>query len=144
MNSSKVQNPQRKLDDKCLCLSIICVRFCSCLCKVCSRVSEALLLALQTLSLTNNSSSDSKAFLCFIAFSGFPTPVHRPHYGITLWAYLSEPLVKDSHKRLSLTEKPQYHVLKSLDHTLCYGEVCSMPKTTQRLGKEEMNITALV
>ena len=82
-------------------------------------------------------SSDSKAFLRFIAFSGSPTAVHccfpffdakswpqsqidlftcttvlhcahtflRPialhcmHYGITLWAYLSEPLVKDNHKR---------------------------------------------
>ena len=45
-----------------------------------SRVSEVLLLALQTLSLsflTNNSSSDSKAFLCFIAFSGSSTAVHR-------------------------------------------------------------------
>ena len=52
----------------------ICVhRFCSCLCKVCSRVSEAFLLSLRTLSLsflTNNSSSDSKAFLGFTAFSG--------------------------------------------------------------------------
>jgi len=46
------------------------------------------------------------------------------HYCITLWAYLSEPL---SHKCISCTEKTQYHVLKSLDHTLllrtCYGEV---------------------
>ena len=102
--------------------------------------------------LTNNSSSDSKAFLRFIAFSGSPTAVHRAflffdakawpqsqtdlftctlwaylsqthrpialrcmHYGITLWANLSEPLVKDSHKRLtglSSTEKPQYRGLQ--------------------------------
>ena len=41
--------------------------------------------------------------------------VHCMHYDITLWAYLSEPL---SHKRISCTEKTQYHVLKSLDHTL--------------------------
>ena len=56
-----------------------CVWFCSYLCKVCSRVSEALLLVLRTLSLsfpTNNPSSDSKAFLHFIAFSGSPTVVH--------------------------------------------------------------------
>ena len=73
----------------------ICVGFCSCFCIVCSNVSEALmlpyvsaisvlacakfahvfseafLLALLTLSLpflTSNSSSDSKAFLRFIAF----------------------------------------------------------------------------
>jgi len=73
---------------------IICVRFCSCLCKLCSRVSEALLPSLQTCLQLNNSSSDSKAFLRFIAFSGSPTAVNRcMHYGITLWAYLSEPLV---------------------------------------------------
>ena len=146
----------------------ICVRFCSCLCKVCSLVSEALLLALRTLSLsflTSNSCSDSKAFLHFIAFSGSPTAVHRAflffdakawpqsqtdllhcghtflyctplhalqyyivylsqthrpialhcmHYGITLWAYLSEPLVKDSHKRPSSTENiiPLYRTLQ--------------------------------
>ena len=63
-----------------------------------------------------------KAFLHFIAFSGSPTAVHRPlhalRYYCKLWAYLSEPVVKDSHKCLSLMEKPQYHVLKSLDHTL--------------------------
>ena len=41
MNSTEVQNPRRKLDDKCLCFW-----FCSCLCKVCSRVSEALVLTL--------------------------------------------------------------------------------------------------
>jgi len=49
------------------------------------------------------------------------------HYGITLSAILSKPLAKDSHKRLNPTEKPQYHVLKSLNHTsplrMCYGEV---------------------
>ena len=48
----------------------ICVRFCSCLCnQVCSCVSGALLLTSRTLSLsflTNNSSSDSKAFLRFM------------------------------------------------------------------------------
>ena len=53
--------------------------------------------------------------------------VHCMHYGITLWAYLSETLVKDNHKHLSSTEKSQYRVLKSLDHTLllrtCYGEI---------------------
>ena len=114
-----------------------CVQFCSCLCKVCSRVSEALLLTLWTLShsfVTNDSSSDSKAFLRFIAFSAplqqytvlssptnffmCTTVFHCGHtflrcidliYGIPLWAYLSEALVKDSHKCVSLMEKPQYH-----------------------------------
>ena len=102
--------------------------------------------------LTNNSSSDSKAFLCLIAFSGSPTAVHRAFYfvnakawpqsqtdlftcitvlhyghtflrhidliyGITLWAYLSKPLIKDSHKCLSSTDKPQYRVLQVTCHT---------------------------
>ena len=55
--------------------------------------------------------------------------VHCMHYGITLWAYLSEPLVKDSHKCLSSMEKaiiPRAQVT-SLDHTLplhtCYREI---------------------
>ena len=65
-----------------LMLAISARCFCFCLCKVCLRVSEALLLALRTLSLyisflTNNSSSDCKAFLGFTAFSGSPTAVHR-------------------------------------------------------------------
>ena len=87
----------------------ICVQFCSCLCKVCSCVSEALLLTLQTLSLsfvTNNSSSDSKAFCIslrcqapqqqysVLSFSssrceGMATVTNWPfhvHYSITLWA----------------------------------------------------------
>ena len=34
-----------------------------------------------------------------------PIALHRVHYGITLWAYLSEPLV-------SMTEKPQYRMLQ--------------------------------
>ena len=116
--STEVQNPRRKLYEKCLCSSYMFGSVLACMCKVCSRVSEALLL-------TNNSFSDNKAFLHFIAFSGSPTAVHRP-YDITLWTYLSEPLVKDSHIRLSSTEK-QHCVLKSLNHTLplrtCYGEV---------------------
>ena len=59
---------------------------------------------------SNNSSSDTKVFLRFIVFSGSSTVVsyivHCMHYGTTLWAYLSELLIKDSHKRLSPMEKP--------------------------------------
>ena len=115
MNNTEVQNPQLKL------IYLLCG-----LCLF-----------------PNNSSSDSKAFLCFIAFSGSPTAVHRAFtfslmqliwpqsqtdlfmcttvlhcrhiflrhtdliYGITLWVYLSEPLVKHSHKRLSSMENTQ-------------------------------------
>ena len=47
---------------------------------------------------------------------------HRPialqcmHYGITLCAYLSEPLVKDSHKSLSTTEKPPCAPIYMIKH----------------------------
>ena len=44
-------------------------------------------------------------------------------YGIALWAYLSALLVKDHHKCLSSTEKPQYRVLQHLLLRTCYGEV---------------------
>ena len=77
INSTEVQSPWRKLHDKCLCLSYVFSFVLACMCKVCSRVSETLSLALLTLSLTNNSSPDSKAFLWFIAFSGSPTAVHH-------------------------------------------------------------------
>ena len=71
MNSTEVQNPRRKLDvfgSKFLPVQSLLT------------VSEALLLPLRTLSLsfvTNNSSSDTKAFLRFIAFSGSQIAVHR-------------------------------------------------------------------
>ena len=57
-----------------------------------------------------------------------PIAFHCMHYGITLRAYNSEPLVKDSHKSLSTTEKPHNTACsKSRDHTFplrtCYGEV---------------------
>ena len=46
---------------------------------------------------------------------------HCMDYGITLWAYHSELL---GHKCLSLTEKPQYCVLKSHYRLrMCYREV---------------------
>ena len=129
MNSTEVQNPRRKHNRvenygassmKGVYAYHVFGSVLACMCKVCSRASETLLLVLLTLSLTINSSSDSKAFLRFIAFSGSPTAytIHCMHYGITLWAYLSEPLIKDGHKRLSSMEKLQYNVLKSLDHTL--------------------------
>ena len=106
---------------------IVCVQFCSCLCKVCSRVSEAFFLALRTLSLITLP-QPVRLFCVSFAFSSSPTAVHH-----ALWSYtmgiLSEPLLKDSHKQLHLMEKPQYCVLKSLDHILllrtctCYGDV---------------------
>ena len=82
MNSTEVQNPRRKLDDKCSCLSYV---FGSALASAKSaHVFQKLsaLLTLRTLSLTKNSSSDSKAFLHFIAFSGSPTAVHRPLHAL--------------------------------------------------------------
>ena len=51
-----------------------------------------------------------------------PTALHCMHYGITPWAYLSKPLVKDSHKHPSLTEKPQYRMLKPHYCYICVTE----------------------
>ena len=70
----------------------------------------------------NNSSSDIKAFLRFIVFSGSPTAVYHPlHalYGITLWAYLSEPLIKDSHRHTS-----KFDGKATIPRArTCYGEI---------------------
>ena len=62
--------------------------------------------------------------------------IHCMHYGITLWVYLSEPLVKDSHKCLSLTEKPQYHVPGHLITNYRYVRVTE--KYTETLHVKKM------
>ena len=80
MNSTEVQNPRRKLDDKCLYLTYVFGSVLACAIKSAHVIQELSYSLRRTLSLsfvTNNSSSDSKAFLRFIAFSGSPTAVHR-------------------------------------------------------------------
>ena len=69
MNSSKVQSPQHSLR-----LSYVFDSVLASMYKVCSRVSEALLLASLTLSLTNRSFSDSKAFHCVLMLPNSSTP----------------------------------------------------------------------
>ena len=46
-------------------------------------------------------------FHCVLRLPNISTSSIGMHYGITLQAYLSELLVKDSHKHISSTEKPQ-------------------------------------
>ena len=104
---------------------ITCVWFCYCLCKVCSHVSEAFLLALQTLSLITLSLT--------LRFSTFHCILRLPNNSTSSIACTTVLhcghilLVKNSHKRLRSTEKPWYRTLKSLDHTLslrmCYREL---------------------
>ena len=85
-------------------------------------------LTLRILSLTNILPHSSKAFLCFTGFSGSPTSVHRPLHAPQYYT-VDIPFWTTRSQRLSLTEKPQYHMLKILDHTIplrlhtCYGEV---------------------
>ena len=122
MKGTEVPNPRRSSACDCTCVltridhclvnnrschACRCVWFCSYLCKVCSRVSEALLLVLRTLSLsfpTNNPSSDSKAFLRFIAFSGSPTPVHC--------AFLSSMRRHGHSHKLISSRAPRYYTVR--------------------------------
>ena len=85
MNSTKVQNPCRKLD-KCLCLSYV---FGSVL--ACARSAHRFQKLAQ---------APQQQYI-----------VHCMHYGITLWAYLSEPLVKDNYICLRSTEIPCAQVM---------------------------------
>ena len=108
MNSTEVQNPRCRVDDKCLCLSYVFDSVLACAKSAHVFQKLSVLLALRTFSLTNNSSSDSKAFFYVSLHSQAPQQqytVHCMHYGITLWAYLSELLVKDSHKHLKFNGK---------------------------------------
>ena len=90
INSTEVQNPWCKLYavaciksvemfQKLSCLPYVFDSVLACAKLAHVRVSEVLILTLRTLSLSFliNSSSDSKAFQHFIAFSGSPTVVHR-------------------------------------------------------------------
>ena len=71
-------------------------------------------LALRTLSLITLPQT-----VCFIAFSSSPTAVPCLLLAVQYYtvAIPSEPLINDSHKCLCSTEKLQYRMLKSLDHT---------------------------
>ena len=111
----------------CHTVTIQCVRFCSCLRKACSCTFQKLSYLLCGLSLSLSSLTLPQTVRLFNvslrsqapqqkytvlsfdakAWSRSQTDFSMVHYGITLWAYLSEPLVKDSHKRLSSTEKPR-------------------------------------
>ena len=74
------------------------------------------------------SQSQTDLFMCTLwaclSQTHRPIALHCMHYGITLWAYLSEPL---SHKSLSLMENHNTVCSKLHDCTLllckCYGEV---------------------
>ena len=55
----------------------------------------------------NNSSSDSKAFLHFVVFSGFPTAVHRPLHALRYYT-VGIPF-STAHKRQSQTSKLHVH-----------------------------------
>ena len=71
MNSTEVENPRRKL--MCLVLFLPVQKSAH----VFQKLSYSLCGLCLPLFITNNSSSDSKAFLCYIAFSGSPTAVHH-------------------------------------------------------------------
>ena len=130
MNSTEAQNPWHKLDD----VFMHIVWFCSYLCKVCSHVSEVFYWTLSLITLPQT------LRLFYISLhSQAPEQqyiVHCMHYGITLWAYFSEPLVKDSHKCLSSTEKPQYYVPGHL--TTHYRYVCDTKKCMETLHVKKM------
>ena len=133
MNRTEVQNPRRKLDDKCLCLSYM---FGS------AHVFQKLRFADFV---SNNSSSDTKVFLCFIAFSGSPKAIHRPLHALRYvlqWAYLSESLIKDSHKCLSSTTDNTVHVVhtslsmvRRKSHTACSNHLITQYRYIHVMGK---------
>ena len=77
MNSTEVQNPRRKLDDKCLHLSYV---FGSVL--ACAKSAHVLQKLRFADFVSNNSSSDTKAFLRFVVFSGSPKAVCCPLHAL--------------------------------------------------------------
>ena len=120
-----------------------CVWFCFCLCKV---VFQKLSYSLCGLCLSLSSLITLPQTVPFIAFSGSPTAVHRAFlfksmqrhghsYKLTssrALQYYTEGIPfwtshKDSHKCLSLMEKPQYHVLQ-----LMWSHIYRYVRVTER------------
>ena len=96
MNSTEVQKPRHKLDDKRSCLLNVFGSVLACAKSVhmfCYSLSGLCLTLPQTVRLFYVSLRSQTPKQQYI--------IHCMHYGITLWAYLSEPLIKDSHKCLS-------------------------------------------
>ena len=143
MNSTEVQNPRCKLN---VFGSVLA-------CAKSDHVFQKLFYSLCGLCLSlfrhYNSSSDSNVSLrsqapqqqyTMLSFSSMRRNGHshklHVHYGIALWAYLSEPLIKDSHKHLSSTEKPQYHVLQvTRSHVYRYIHVTERYTETLHMKK---------
>ena len=96
MNITEVQYPRRKLDDKCLCLSYAFGSVFAC--EKSAHMFQKLSYSLADF-VSNNSSSDTKAFQCFTVFSGSPTAVHHPLHAL-LYYTVGIPSVEDSHKHL--------------------------------------------
>ena len=142
-----MQNPRHKLDDKCLCLSYV---FRSVLaCAKSAHVFQKRYSLCRSLSLTNNSSSDSKAFLRFIAFSGSPTAVATPSIACTTESHCGHTFLNRAHKRQSLTSKFNGKcMLKSLDNTLpirtWYTETLHVKKMADLYGKYITLLTFLL
>ena len=137
MNSTEVQNPRRKLD------VFGSVLACAKSAHMFQKLSYSLwrlclsLLSLITLPQTERfivfSGSPTAVHFPFLQYKGMSTvtnwplhvhygitpwayfsQMHRPNLSIALWAYLPEPLVKDSHKCLIKCDRkiPQYCVLQ--------------------------------
>ena len=131
MNSTEVQNPRCKLDDNHMCL-VLFLPVQSLL--TCFRSFPLRTLSLITLPQTLklfyvslHSQAPQKQYI-----------VHCMHYGITLWAYLSEPLKKDIHKRLSSTEKPQYNTTCSSHLITHYRYIRVTEKYTETLHMKKI------
>ena len=137
MNSNEVQNPLHKLD---VYGSVQKSDY------VFQKLSYSLYGPCLSLS-SLNSSSDSKASLHFIAFSGSPTAVHRA-FDVKAWPQSQTDFFtcttvsfwtprKRSHKHLSSTENPQYSMLQlTWSHIYCYIRVTE--RYTETLHVKEM------
>ena len=116
-----------------LCFLYWCTLSCCCLCKVCSRSSHVChmcsVLFLPEYGLLKCFRSSHACHVCsdlFLPVQSLLTCMTALHCGHTFLRcidplysiacttvlHLSEVVLKDSHKRLSSTEKPQYHVLQ--------------------------------
>ena len=62
-----------------------------------------------------NDYHQKKPLWAYLSQTHRPIEFHCMHYGITLWAYLSEPLIRDSHGKTTIPHA-QSHVITHYRH----------------------------
>ena len=78
--------------------------------------------------------SSKEPLWAYLSQTHRPIELHCMHYGITLWAYLSEPLIRDSHGKTTIPHA-QSHVITHYRHWVFFLQHRSVCRTLAKRKK---------